>query len=847
MLFYQQTVKQTLENLNTTEKGLSSKEALKRLKVYGTNTIVIKGEPLWRKLLEPFANVFIAVLLVAVIISVLSDAYVDAIIILAIIFASAIIYYVQRFSTEKVLRSLQKHSIESVQTLRNGSTSQVDAIKLVPGDVVQLYEGDKVPADLRIIAASNVQVNESMLTGESEAIGKNANVIKTQKPIYEQSNLLFSGSFLVSGQVTGVVISTGNETEFGRIASLAGESDTSGVSPVQNKIDKLITIVIAAVGGVSVVAFALALYQGIDASEALRFVIALAVSAIPEGLPIATSVVLVLGMRRMAKKKAFVRSMKAIETIGLITTIATDKTGTLTENRLSIQETWAPKWSKSNLFEAIARSANRNLQAKSHDPLDIAIDNYAKTSSAIKIKGSLVATLPFDQKRAMSGNVWKVADQYLLSVKGAPEDIIAESKLNDSQREEVNKNLKALTSQGYRVVAIASVKLTKPVASLTEVPARATFTFNGLIAVADTLRPVARKAIITAQNAGVKVCMITGDHFETAYNIGLKLGLVTDREQVFDSRMMDKMTDKQLREVTGKIRVFSRVTPENKFRILQVLRATEVTAMTGDGVNDVPALTNAHVGIAMGSGSQIAKDAGDIVLLNDNFASIVAAMREGRIIFSNVRRMTLYLLSTNIGEVIVSVMALAVGLPIPLHPVQILWTNLMTDTAMVIPLGLEPGEKDVIKQKPINPKAPLFSKYLLQRMAVTSVVMGVVVLAAFIAFTNLYGVDYGRTIAFSSLIVIQWASAFNARSTYESIFTRIKVSSPAFYAGLALAVGLQGLAFFGPLREALHVYPVAIGDLAITGIISFIIMIVAVEIHKAFGRYGLKKAELKKA
>lgn len=843
MLFYKQTVEETYKALKTAPDGLPTREANRRLKEYGPNSITIKGEPLWRKLIEPFANVFIGVLLVAVVISFLHEAYVDAIIVIAIIFASAIIYYVQRFSTERVLRSLQKHSKRIVDVTREGKALRIDVNLLVPGDIVHLVEGDKVPADIRLVRASNVQTDESMLTGESQPISKSTDVIKSDKPIYEQTNMLFSGSFLVSGQASGVVVLTGNKSEFGRIAALTGTADTSGNSPVQKKIDKLITMTVAIITAVALIAFLLAVYRGIEMSEALRFVIALSVSAIPEGLPIAISVILVFGMRRMATKKAFVRSMRAIETIGVVTTIATDKTGTLTENKLSIQEIWQPKWSKDKLPLSIRKSLNHSDEKRTHDPLDVAMYNYVKAEDLVELPGTPISMLPFDQSVAMSGNVWRHGDKYELVVKGAPERIIQHSKLNDEQREEANKALQSLTSQGYRVIAVATAPLSTPIEAFSGLSSRVAFNLMGLVAVADTLRPVARKAIITAQNAGVSVRMITGDHFQTAYSIGEKLGLVSSPSQVFDSRKMDDMTDKELKKAVQDIRVFSRVTPENKFRILKVLRQKEITAMTGDGVNDVPALANAHVGIAMGSGAQIAKDAGDIILLNDNFASIVNAMREGRIIYSNIRRMLVYLLSTNIGEVIVSVAALVVGLPIPLHPVQILWTNLMTDTAMVIPLGLEPGEKDVMKQKPISPKSHLLTRYMVARIVLIAVTIGVVVLAAFIYYTDRYGAEYGRTIAFSALIVIQWANAFNARSTYESIFTRIRTWSGPFYVGLTVAVLVQYFAFFGPLREALHVYPVAISDLVITGIISFVVMIVVVEIHKIFGRQTLKKRD----
>lgn len=836
MLFYKYTPEEALRELSSSAEGLSRNQAASRLAKYGANTLALKGEPLWRKLVEPFASVVMGVLLVAVVVSLFQNAIVDSVIIIAIMLISAAIYYVQRFSTERILRSLQKKSSQVVDVIRSGDLYKISVDQLVPGDVVQLNEGDKVPADIRILQESSFQTDEAILTGESVPVAKNIDAIKDTKEIYEQANIAFQGSFVVSGTARGIVFATGNNTEFGRIAVLANKRNGSSSSPVQEKIDKLITRIIAAVGGAAVVAFGLTIYRGMEMGESLRYVIALSVSAVPESLPIAISVVLVLGMRRMAGKKALVRSMNAIETVGVITSIATDKTGTLTKNKLSIQEVWQPDWSDHRLSAIIHKSANSHGEAKSKDPLDIAFIDYVSTQNAVKLSGKVVSKLPFDQAFSMSGNVWYHKGEHELVVKGAPEQIAIRSTLTRPQMSEVTNAVTQLTSQGYRVLAVASTKVDGGLDSLADLKSTAKFSFAGLVAVADTIRPSARTAIAAAQRAGVTVRMITGDHLETAYNIGLKLGLVDTRDQVFDSRLMIDMTDKQLATVASNARIFSRVTPENKYRILTVLKLKEVTAMTGDGVNDVPALANAHVGVAMGSGAQIAKDTGDIVLLNDDFASIVRAMREGRIIFSNIRRMLFYLLSTNIGEVLTTVGALVVGMPMPLAPVQILWINLVTDTTMVIPLGLEPGEKSVMKQKPIKPNAPILDKYMVGRIILVALMMSIMALSLYGYFAGLYGTAYGQTVVFVSLVVVQWANALNARSTYESVFSRVKVWHGVFWGGLAIAIFLQWLALFGPLQKALHVSPIAIGDIFTVSLLSFIVTILVVEIHKWYGR-----------
>jgi len=835
MLFYHQSVEATLKHLDATDQGLTKREAALRLKKFGRNSLKVKNDPLWRIVSEPFRNVFILVLFIAAVVSYFHGGILEGAIILFIIVVSAVIYYVQRFSTDRILRSLKKHSTQRISVLRFGHLVAIDAEELVPGDIVTLSEGDKIPADIRIIESSSARADESVLTGESVPVSKQETVLKKNAPVYEQSNMLFQGSFIVSGTVKGVVIGTGNDTEFGRIAALSKKSFDASSSPVQQKIDRLITMIVAVVAGLSIVAFVIALLRGIELAEAILFVLAIAVSAVPESLPIAISIILVLGMRRMAAKKALVQTMRAIETIGVITTIATDKTGTLTENKLSVQETWQPEKSDHHLPTIAHRTINRHNKHNG-DPLDVAMIEFTTAKDLIELPGETVGKLPFDQAFSMSGNIWHHDGAYELVIKGAPEQVMAKSHLSAAEHTEAEVALQSLTGQGYRVIALATATIHSPVENFTDLKNGLRFTFAGFLAVADTLRPTARKAIKVAQNAGVSVRMITGDHFETAYHIGRQLGLVESRDQVFDSRLMSELSETDLTLKVYSASVFSRVTPENKYRILQILKTKEVAAMTGDGVNDVPALASAQVGIAMGSGAQIAKDAGDIILLNNNFESIIRAMHEGRIIYSNIRRMLFYLLSTNTGQVTTLVTAVAIGLPAPLLPVQILWANLVTDTSMVIPLGLEPGEKGIMKAKPVDPKSPLLTKYILSRIAISALAMATLGLSVYAFFGAQFGYDYAQTVTFTALIGMQLANAFSARSTYQSVFGRIRVFSKAFYIGLAASITLQSLALFGPLQGVLGLQPVAIEHLAITVLITFSSMIMVVEIHKWFGR-----------
>ena len=359
---------------------------------------------------------------------------------------------------------------------------------------------------------------------------------------------------------------------------------------------------------------------------------------------------------------------------------------------------------------------------------------------------------------------------------------------------------------------------------------------TGLIAIADELRPEASQSISTTQAAGVTVRMITGDHFETAYAIGKQLNLVQSKDEVFDCRQMDNLNDKELAKVIARTKVFSRVLPEYKHRILTVLKKQHITAMTGDGVNDVPALTNAHIGIAMGSGSQIAKEAGDVVLLDDNFSSIVAALRQGRIVFDNIQRMLFYLLATNAGEVITMVGALAIGLPLPILPVQILWINLVTDSTLVIPLGVESAETDVMKRPPRNPRKPILGKPMIIRIILIASIMAAITVTVFIYYWQANSSAYARTIAFNVLVVMQWANAFNARSEWRSVFRRQLFSNKVFYLAMLLSIGIQLAALFSPLQDILHLSHVATHDLIITSVIGVALIIAVSEIHKFIGR-----------
>ena len=840
MLYYNHSVKDSLiDQRSDAESGLSSKEVKRRRAKYGDNILNIKTTPLWKKLLEPFSDLFMIILIVALLLSILQQSWTEVIVIALDIILDVSVFYIQRFSTERILNSLKEKTIQKITAIRDGKEVEIDASELVPGDVVILHEGDRIPADGRIISESGLLTNESMLTGESEAIAKDAKAISGKKKIYEQKNMVFSGSFVITGSSKFVVTATGNQTEYGRIASLATSS--SATSPIQEKINKLVVKIATVILIVAAVVLVVQLIDGIPFFDAIKFTLAMIVSAVPEDLPIVTAIILAIGAVRLAKKQALIKELRAIQSIGVVTTIASDKTGTLTENQLSIKNYWNPKSNntlKSNedFLKTIANTAIP--QDSATDPLDLAIWNYIKKEAPYLTDIKPIKTYAFDQNLKASGNLFEDRRGHLsIVIKGAPEAILAKClKMSKTDRESAEINLTKFSENGYKVIALASAKIDHEINELGRLTKDDIFKFEGLIAVADSVRPGVVDAIESAATAGIKVKMVTGDHAQTAFAIGRELGLATDFSEVLDCSKLGELPDSDLEERVQRASIFARVTPEDKFRILNAIKTTEVVAMTGDGVNDVPAITNAHVGIAMGNSPSIVQDAGDIVLLDNNFKSIVSAMKEGRVILANIRRMLIYLLATNAGEVLVTLSALFISGTQLLLPIQILWINMVTDSLMVIPIGLEPPEAKFMSQKPEPKDAPILSKILISRMIIIAITMAAVGLGTYYLALARFSHDEANTLAFTAMVVVQWSNAFCVRGTYESAFKRLKVKNTLFIIAFIIAIALQALVLFGPLSALAKTVPVDLSALVITAITAFIVPILVTELHKKLAK-----------
>lgn len=838
--FYNQTAKEVLEQFRTdAATGLSTSEAHKRQQKYGKNTLKMAETPLWRKILEPFIDIFMIILIIAMILSMLQSNWLEAITIFFIIALDAIIYYIQQFSTERILKSLKRSTLHSVTVLRDGTEQAVEATELVPGDIVVLHEGDRVPADGRIISESGLLTNESMLTGESDTIAKDAKAISGQPKVYEQRNMVFSGSFVVTGTGKFIVTATGNQTEYGRIASLA--SSLGEESPIKKKMDKLVAQIAIVVIVLAIIILIIQLIDQIPLLEALEFTLAMAVSAVPEGLPIAISIILALCAARMAKKQALIRELRAIESIGIVTTIASDKTGTLTENRLELRETWAPELTAKEFRESLACAAlgdnsmfENNFNTLAIDPLDTCIINYMRNNNYPVCPFEPIKSYAFDQSLKMSGNLYRESDgSLLLQVKGAPEIILKRAKLSQKQFAGASDKLSELANKGYKVVAVASGKISHEINELNRLGKDVVLKFEGFVAVADTLRNGVSTAIRQAAKMGVKTKMVTGDHAGTAFAIGREAGLADDFAQVLDCSNLDNINDDDLVDAVRDVTIFARVTPEDKYRILSAIKQNEICAMTGDGVNDVPALVGAHVGIAMGDAPSIVQDAGDIVLLDNNFKNITEAIKESRTVLANIRRMLVYLLATNAGEVLTMLGALLISGGQLLTPIQILWINLVTDSLMVIPVGLEPPEQKVLRQKPESKDAPILPAKLIGKMVIVAITLAVFTLATYyIAEWILKDPAQANTLAFTALVVMQWANAVSIRGTYESAWKRLKVPHRSFHLAMAAAVALQILALFTPFMRIVNTVPVPLPAILITVAIAFIVPLIIFELYK---------------
>ncbi len=839
-------IEDVAKKLKTDQKnGLSEEEAKKRLREYGPNQITEqkKKSPLLI-LLSQFNDIMIWILLFAAIISAfLLNEYIDAGVIAIILLANATLGFIQEYRAEQALEALKRLTAPYATVIRDKQEREIPSSELVPGDLIVLEAGDYIPADARIYQVVSFHVNEAALTGESVEINKTIDPIdKKTIPIGEKKNLAFAGTIALSGRARAIIFSTGDQTEMGKIAELIQVEEEK--TPLQKELKKVGSWIAVICLMISSLVLLIGLARGFDLPLMFLTAVSLAVAAIPEGLPAIVTITLALGVQAMAKNKALVRRLHAVETLGSTDIIFTDKTGTLTENKMVAKDLFVDeqritlpgdyqKIKDSKAFKRtieIAVLCNNARETKNQsflgDPTEVALLKIVEdTEFSISELNQLyprVNEIPFDSERKEMTTVNRDNSGYLILTKGAPEIIMSKCKsfingdklisLNQKQRDKFLNYNDQLAKEGFRTLACAfSQKDSFDETKMEEI--EKDFIFTGLIALKDPPRPEVRPAINKCNQAGIKVAMVTGDHLLTAETIGREIGLL-DNRKVISGLDLDKMELEELSDNYYKYAVFARVSPLHKVKIVEAMKNTKATvAMTGDGVNDAPAIKIADIGISMGiTGTDVTKEASDMILADDNFATIVNAVEEGRRIFSNLKKFILFLLSCNISEVGIMFFAMIGGLGLPLLPVQILWINLITDGFPALALGVDPPAEDIMNKPPRSRFEGILSKQSQLKIIIGGLVLTLGVLLSFI-LCRTYDNNNTQSVAFTTLVFAQLLHAFHFRVGSKSIFSLSLFKNKYLLLAVTFSVLLQLLIIYNPfLANVFRVYSLNLSD-----------------------------------
>ncbi|HZH92770.1 MAG TPA: HAD-IC family P-type ATPase, partial [Tissierellaceae bacterium] len=786
MEWYQKKPQEIAEELKVSlSAGLSNEEAKNRLDQYGPNEMKEEeGKSLLSKIIAQFSDFLILILMSAALISVFVGETKDAIVIMSIVVVNAMLGLYQEGKAEKALESLKKMASPTAKVIRGGKTQEISASDLVPGDLVVLETGDIIPADLRLVESSNLKVEEASLTGESVPSEKRSTMELTDEtPLGDRRNMAYMSTIVTYGRGNGLVVETGASTEIGKIATMIQSIDEES-TPLQKKLNHLGKVLGITVILVCIAVFGIGMIQGRDLLEMFMIAISLAVAAIPEGLPAIVTIVLAIGMNKMVERNAIVKKLLAVETLGATSVICTDKTGTLTQNEMTVvklytndrvvdvegrgyepegkflvdsNEIKVEELKGLNLLLTISALVNDAKLEEKDDQFKILGDPTEGALLTLSEKGGIrsktingkyprVKEIPFDSERKMMTTFHEMAgkDEIVSFTKGAPDIIIDRCdkilldgdvvKLTDEVRQKVLDQNTAFSRDALRVLALAFREYQRVPEDPTSEDHEKDMIFVGLTGMIDPPRPEAREAIAKCKNAGINTIMITGDYRETAFAIAKDLGLADREDQAIMGSKIDSISDEELREVVKETKVFARVSPEHKVRIVTALRANgDIAAMTGDGVNDAMAIKKADIGIAMGiTGTDVAKNTADMILTDDNFASIVAAVEEGRIIFSNIKKFVYFLLSCNIGEILLVFVSILLNLPVPLLAIQLLWLNLVTDSFPALALGVEKGEPDIMDRPPRDPNEAILDKRMLLGVSFQSLAVAGASLAAYL-------------------------------------------------------------------------------------------------------------------
>ena len=873
--YYSENTEDLFNYFSTSRQGLSAKEAAKRLEEYGGNTLPKQKKPSILKIfLLEFCDPLVLMLLVAIVASVIAGEIVDAIVILGIILVDAIMGTYQENKANRTAESLANLVRVNINVVRDGCTMPLDAELLVPGDIVLLESGNKIPADIRLIEVHNFTVDESILTGESIQVAKIEHAIKEEKTsLSDRLNIAYSGTTAVSGRAMGIVVGTGLETELGKIADKINQTNDEK-TPLMIRISKLTKQITLMVVVVAVMTASLLAIKHVALSELLITVIAFAVSAMPEGLPLALTMALTIASNRMAKRNVIVRQLKAAESLGSCTVIASDKTGTLTVNQQTAKKIVLPNNEEYQISgtgydihgsvtgnvmeyaEEIALMGEINNEAREDkgeffgDSIDIAFRVLAKKIKADASELKVLETIPYESENKYSAVFFEQGGKNYCTVKGSLETVFGFcDKVNFSKTKSLAKleaQNEELAGQGFRVIALAKGEVKKQ-GEYAEKDIKG-LTFLGLVAFIDPVREEAKLSVAQCRGAGIKVLMITGDHPLTALSIAKELKIAEDFEQVANGDDVQKSYGKGERdfdELVASKTVFARVTPLQKLYIVESLkRQGEFVAVTGDGVNDAPALKSANIGVAMGSGTDIAHETADMIIIDDNFTSIVSGVEEGRIAYANIRKILFFLLSCGLSEAIFFCVVVFLGMPAPLTAVQFLWLNIVTDGLQDIALSFERGETDILSNPPRNPKESIFDRSLLARILSSGVVMALIVFAAWDVMLNTlnFELETARGYAMCLIVFLQNLHVLNCRSENHSLFSVSLFKNPIVILTIAGNIILQFVVMeCAPLSSLLDAVSIPAVHMGILFGISLIILPILEIFKLIFAHFSGKK------
>ncbi len=854
---------EVLQKLKTDKRGgLAKQEVENRQKEYGKNKLKEKPkETILVRFIKQFNDFMIIILIIASIISAGvsymqgENDYIDSIIIIAIVVLNAIMGVIQETKAEKSIEALQKMTPRKSKVIREGKTEEINAEDLVPGDIVILEAGNYVPADSRIIEAHNLKIEESSLTGETESVTKDAEMIcKKDVPLGDRLNMAYMSTIIVNGHGMAIVTDIGMNTKVGQIANMIIENEAPE-TPIQKKlgqVGKTLGIVCLAI---CFVIFLIGIIKNIEPMEMFMTAVGLAVAAIPEGLPAIVTIVLSIGVTKMAKKNSIIRKLPAVETLGSSNVICSDKTGTLTQNKMKVVEINSKNQEFAVELSCMCTDCDVNIEdgktTVQGEPTEAALVNYAletgKNKNILYQEMPRINEIPFDSNRKMMTTIHKLGNKYRIITKGAP-DVLLErcsKEIENNMFSKIriqNQNLE-MAKKALRVIAIAYKDVDVLPNRIDTWTIENDLTFVGLLGMIDPPREGVKEAVKTCKKAGIKTVMITGDHIATATAIARELNILGKDDKAMTGQELEKMSKKQLEENIKDYSVFARVTPEHKVRIVKAWQKRgAVVAMTGDGVNDSPALKNADIGIAMGkNGTDVAKNAADMILADDNFVTIVEAVKQGRNIYANIKKGIHFLIATNIGEIVTIFVGLLLGLKSPLLAIQLLWVNLVTDSLPAIALGLEPAEKDIMNKQPVNSRKSIFADGLWNKIIVEGIMIGMLTLLAFSIGNKYFGLEVGRTMAFISIGILELVHSFNVKSE-KSIFKTGLFENKFLVGSFILGIFVQVIVVLIPqLAEIFKLVPLTGLQWSITLVIS-ILPVPIMEIQKFFDRRVKKES-----